>query len=284
MENLAGLINVKVLLLAALIFIPVEQLLPMHDGQKVLRRAWLNDLVYALLNGAIVSFGLAIIITFVLITSNWLVPQGFKAMVAGQPYWLQLIEIIVLADLGFYAVHRLFHAIPALWRFHAVHHSIEEMDWLAAHRVHPLDQILTKGASLIPCFALGFSQWAIIAYFAIYHWHSLMLHANIRLNFGPLSWLVASPEFHHWHHSNRPEAHDKNFAGQIALWDFVFGTAHLPKGEKPGQYGTDEPVPAGYVDQIAYPFRSAPKNPPHGAPGLETTPAAIGDSQREARA
>jgi NAD(P)-dependent dehydrogenase (short-subunit alcohol dehydrogenase family) len=102
---------------------------------------------------------------------------------------------------------------------------------------------------------------AIIAHFAIYHWHSLMLHANIRLNFWPLSWLVASPEFHHWHHSNRPEAHDKNFAGQIALWDFVFGTAH-PKGEKPGQYGTDDPVRATYVEQIAYPLRSAPQSAP----------------------
>jgi len=255
METLVNLFNLKNLLLAALIFIPLEQLLPMHDGQRVLRRAWLNDLVYVLLNGIIVGFGLTVIVMFVAICSEWLVPKAFKEMVAAQPYWLQLIEIVVLADLGFYIVHRLFHTVPALWRFHAVHHSIEELDWLAAHRVHPLDQILTKGASLVPCFALGFSQWAIIVYFALYHWHSLMLHANISLNFGPLRWLVASPEFHHWHHSNRPEAHDKNFAGQVALWDYVFGTAHQPKGEKPGQYGTDEPVPAGYVAQIAYPFR-----------------------------
>jgi len=265
METIASLINLKNLLLAALIFIPIENLLPMHEGQKVLRRAWLNDLVYALLNGIVVGLGLGVIIIFVMVASSWLVPTAFKAAVADQPYWLQLIELIVLGDLGFYSVHRLFHSVPGLWRFHAVHHSIEEMDWLAAHRVHPLDQILTRGASLVPCFALGFSQWAVIAYAALYHWHSLMLHANIRINFGPLRWLVASPEFHHWHHSNRPEAYDKNFAGQFALWDFIFGTAHLPKGQKPGHYGTNDQVPAGYVAQIAYPFRSATEYEPQAA-------------------
>lgn len=280
METLINLFNLKNLLLAALIFIPIEQLLPMHDGQKVLRRAWLNDLVYVLLNGFLISFGLAIIFISVLIASDWLIPKDLKAMVAGQPYWLQLIEIIVLADLGFYAVHRLFHRVPALWRFHAVHHSIEEMDWLAAHRIHPVDQILTKGASLTPCFALGFSQWAMIAYFLLWHWHTLMLHANIRVNFGPLRWLVASPEFHHWHHSNRPEAHDKNFAALVPFWDFVFGTGHLPKGEKPGHYGTDDPIPAGYVEQIAYPFRSAARNAPQAAAIIEPEPAGTAGTQQ----
>lgn len=280
MQALADLFHLETLLLAALIFIPVEQLFPMHEGQKVLRRAWLNDLVYALFNGVVVSLGLAIIVMLVLLASKWLIPADLKAVVASQPYWLQLIEIVVLADLGFYTVHRLFHTIPALWRFHAVHHSIEELDWLAAHRVHPLDQILTKGASLVPCFALGFSQWAIIAYFVLYHWHSLMLHANVRLSFGPLKWLVASPEFHHWHHSNRREAHDKNFAGQLALWDVAFGTAHLPKDEKPGQYGTDDPVPAGYVAQIAYPFRSTSRS----SPAAEPAPAAMSGTPRDVRA
>lgn len=278
METIASLINLKNLLLAALIFIPIENLLPMHEGQKVLRRAWLNDLVYALLNGIVVGLGLGVIIMFVMVASSWLVPAAFKATVASQPYWLQLIELIVLGDLGFYSVHRLFHSVPGLWRFHAVHHSIEEMDWLAAHRVHPLDQILTRGASLIPCFALGFSQWAIIAYAALYHWHSLMLHANIRINFGPLRWLVASPEFHHWHHSNRPEAYDKNFAGQVALWDFIFGTAHLPKGQKPGHYGTNDQIPAGYVAQIAYPFRSATENEPQA--GTEPEAAETASTQQ----
>lgn len=117
-----------------------------------------------------------------------------------------------------------------------------------------MDQIVTKGASLVPCFALGFSEWALLVHFALYQWHSLMLHANISVNFGPLKWLVASPEFHHWHHSNRRHAHNKNFAGQLSIWDVVFGTAHMPHGEKPGDYGVDEVLPDGYVAQMIYPF------------------------------
>jgi sterol desaturase/sphingolipid hydroxylase (fatty acid hydroxylase superfamily) len=207
------------------------------------------------LNGILIRFGLFMAMTLIIVASDWPLLQGFRRAVANQPHWLQAIELIVLADLGFYGAHRLFHAVPFLWRFHAIHHSIEELDWLAAHRVHALDQILTKGASLIPAFALGFSEWAIATYFVLYQWHSLLLHANVRLSFGPLHWLIASPEFHHWHHSKQREAYQKNFAGQLSLWDIVFGTAHMPKGETPNCYGVDEPVPSGYVSQFFYPFR-----------------------------
>ena len=85
------------------------------------------------------------------------VPDAWRTAIAARPIWLQVITVVIIADLGFYLAHRLFHAVPWLWHFHAVHHSIEEMDWLAAHRVHPVDQIVTKGASLVPVFVLGFS-------------------------------------------------------------------------------------------------------------------------------
>jgi sterol desaturase/sphingolipid hydroxylase (fatty acid hydroxylase superfamily) len=251
---LVQLVHFKVLLLAILVFVPFEQILPMHAEQKIFRRGWLNDLVYFLLNGIVVRVGLFAVVLLIMAASDAL-PSGLREAVASQPHWLQAVELIVLSDLGFYSVHRLFHTVPFLWRFHAIHHSIEELDWLAAHRVHPVDQILTKGASLIPCFALGFSEWAIGAYFLLYHWHSLLLHANVRLGFGPLRWLVASPEFHHWHHSKQHQARDKNFAGQVPLWDLVFGTMYLPKEIRPSQYGLDEPLPAGYVAQFFHPFR-----------------------------
>jgi len=242
-------------LLLIIIFVPLERLLAMHPHQGVFRRGWWNDLIYVIVNGWLIKFGVVAVVVLGIVATESIVPRSLRDLVGAQPYWLQTVQVLVLGDLGFYLVHRSFHAVPWLWRFHAVHHSIEELDWLAAHRVHPLDQILTKSGSLIPCFALGYSEVALAAFAAIYYWHSILLHANVRINFGPLRWLIASPEFHHWHHSDHREAYDRNFAGQFALLDVIFGTAHMTHGQVPTKYGCSDPVPSSYWRQLIYPFR-----------------------------
>lgn len=249
--------DLKRLLLLIVVFVPAEQLLALRRGQKLFRRGWANDLLYYFANGPIISFGVTVIILGTIVAAEWVVPQSIRSTVASQPYWLQILEVILLADMGFYIAHFAFHKVPWLWKFHAVHHSIEELDWLAAHRVHPVDQIITKGVSLLPVFALGFSGVAIATFGLIYSWHSILLHANVKISFGPLRWLVASPEFHHWHHANHREAYDKNFAGQLSVLDVVFRTAYMPKGQMPSRYGTDDPVPRTYLSQLMYPFRQA---------------------------
>ena len=265
----------KGFLLLAVIFIPLERLLAMHPEQALFRRGWRNDLIYVLFNGGLIKFGAAAVIVVGIIFAQAIVPQPFREAVGAQPYWLQVLQVLVIADLGFYLVHRMFHSVPWLWKFHAVHHSIDELDWLAAHRVHPIDQILTKSGSLLPCFALGYSEVALATFAMLYHWHSILLHANLRINFGPLRWLIASPEFHHWHHSDHREAYDKNFAGQFAFLDVLFGTAHMTKDETPSKYGCSDPVPRTYWRQLAYPLRQwlparCPPDPSTGAfPGAE---------------
>ena len=251
---LADLLSIKGVLLAAIIFMPLQLVVPMHTEQKQFRKGWKNDLIYLFLNSILIRAGLTLAIGLIIAISEEVIPLAFKEWIASHPSWIQVIELIVLADLGFYSAHRLFHTVPFLWRFHAVHHSSENLDWLAAYRVHPVDQILTKGLSLVPCFALGFSEWAIAAFSIIYHWHSLLLHANVKLNLGALRWLVTTPDVHHWHHSNQPEAHNKNYAAQMPLWDLIFGTAYMPKAQRPICYGTSELIPKTYLKQIAYPF------------------------------
>jgi sterol desaturase/sphingolipid hydroxylase (fatty acid hydroxylase superfamily) len=134
------------------------------------------------------------------------------------------------------------------------------MDWLAAHRVHPVDQILTKAASLLPVFALGFSEAAIAIFAFTYQWQSVLIHANLKLDFGPLKWLVASPQFHHWHHANEKAAFDKNFAGQLPFLDALCGTLFMPE-RMPSKYGIDYPVPALYHEQLTYPLRPESRTP-----------------------
>lgn len=247
------LIDFKAVLVIALIFIPLEQLLPLHGEQSATRRHWLNDVFYLLFNGIVIKAGMLLVVGVAMLIVQRFVPEALTATVQSQPLWLQAIEALLIADIGFYLAHRAFHAVPFLWRFHAIHHSIEEMDWLAAHRVHPVDQILTKSASFLPLFALGFSGEAVLIYVLIYQWQSVFIHSNTRIRFGPLKWLIASPQFHHWHHANERQAFDKNFAAQLPLLDLIGGTLFMPQ-RMPERYGVDEPVPQLYHQQLIYPF------------------------------
>jgi sterol desaturase/sphingolipid hydroxylase (fatty acid hydroxylase superfamily) len=259
----------KGLLLIAFVFVPLERMLARHPEQRVFRRGWMNDTIYLLLNGQFTSFCVGVLIVGMTMAAGWLVPVSVRAAAAGQPYWVQIVEVIVLADTGVYFAHRAFHAVPWLWKFHAIHHSSEELDWLAAFRVHPLDQLVTKGFSLLPVFTLGFSDVAIGAYMILYGWQSVLNHANMRINFGPLRWLLVSPEFHRWHHSRDREARDKNFAATLPLLDALFGTLHMPRGQMPSEYGLDQPIPATYPAQLLYPFRSIPAPEAGPAPSVQ---------------
>jgi sterol desaturase/sphingolipid hydroxylase (fatty acid hydroxylase superfamily) len=254
-DFILSLFDLKTALIMALVFIPLERMVPRRRSQPLRRTAWTNDAVFLVLNGALVRLGLVLGFAAVVKFRSVFMPPAVLAAVGHQPLWLQAIEVFVLADLIYYAVHRLFHEVPFLWRFHAIHHSIEEMDWLASFRIHPLDQIAQAAGSLVPVLALGFSDWVIALYSVIHLWHSLLLHSNVQLRLGRLGLVIATPDFHHWHHSREPEAWDKNFAGQISLFDVIFGTAYLPHGVREIRYGIDEPTPESYVDQLCHPFR-----------------------------
>lgn len=235
------------------IFTPLELLLPAQRGRKLLRPGLGTDLSYFILNAIPISIGLGAIIAGSVLLGHLVVPEAFRSWLAAQPVWLQVLAGTVIADLFFYFGHRLQHEVPWLWDFHSVHHSSEQLDWLAAFRIHPIDQMIEKGSSLVPVFALGFSPAAIFTIAVIYQWQSILIHANVRLPVGWLKWLVATPLFHHWHHARDAAGHNKNFAAQLPLWDLVFGTAHLPDA-MPGSYGIDEPMSGNYLSQLLHPF------------------------------
>lgn len=243
------------ILILACVFIPLERLLPIHADQGTLRRNWANDLFYLLFNGFVVRAGSALLFGAVMAGYRTYISPSDTEWVAGLPIWLQVIAVIVIADTGYYIAHRSFHAVPFLWKFHSVHHSIEEMDWLATHRVHPVDQILSNAMSLLPIYFIGFSPLALAIYLSIYQAQALLVHSNIRINFGPLKYIFASPEYHHWHHANQPEAYDRNFAAQLSIIDVVAGTMFMPK-HRPHTYGLTEQMPAYYHQQLLYPIKA----------------------------
>jgi sterol desaturase/sphingolipid hydroxylase (fatty acid hydroxylase superfamily) len=242
-------------LILACIFIPLERLFPEHADQPTLRRDWANDVLYVMLNGFMIRAGFAVIAGAMM----WAFTQAFGSdpvpFIARLPIWVQVVAILVVHDIGYYIAHRLLHSVPILWRFHVVHHGIAEMDWLASHRVHPIEMIFSNALSLMPIFFLGFSFEAVFIHQLIYQAQTLMLHTNARINFGPLKWIFASPEHHRWHHATDRDSRDHNFAAQLSVIDLIGGTMFMPKERRPEGYGVKEAVPHLLHQQLLYPFK-----------------------------
>ena len=228
----------------------IERFFALHP-RRFRRDRWKTDVVHLLVNNILISVGLVVALIALIVAVRPAVSPDLQAGIMSQPGWLQFVEAVLVADLAQYWAHRMTHQVPFLWRFHKVHHSIEEMDWLAAGRLHPLDSIFTRAVTVLPLYVLGFTRETFGIYLGFTALHAVFIHANVRFRFGPLKWLTATPEFHHWHHAYAPA--DKNFAGNLPLLDVVFGTCHLPN-HMPEAYGIGEPAPAGYVSQLKWPF------------------------------
>jgi sterol desaturase/sphingolipid hydroxylase (fatty acid hydroxylase superfamily) len=239
------------LLFLMVLFGPLEAAFPARPGQRFFRPGWLTDLCfllgqYLVWNGVV--FG---VLKFM---SGWLggvVPHPFREAVASQPWWLQAVEVIVLSDFCVYWGHRLQHRVPLLWRFHSIHHSAEHLDWLAAHREHPLDTIYTLTLINLPAFVLGFDLSLLTGLIAFRGLWAIYIHSNVRLPLGPLRMIVGAPELHHWHHDRDRNA--GNYANISPLMDLLFGTYRCPDHE-PEEFGIGEPIVQNYWGQMLHPF------------------------------
>jgi lathosterol oxidase len=240
------------LLVLALVFVPLERAFGLARAQRILRDGWRTDLAHFFVSHLLVGALALLTIAPATVLLGGVVSPRLQAAVGAAPLPLQVALAILCSDLVQYATHRAFHALPALWRFHAIHHSARAMDWLAGSRLHLVDVIATRATGFAPLFLLGISRPALTIYLVLVSFQAVFLHANLRLRFGPLRWLIATPEFHHWHHAQAPV--DKNFAVHVPLIDRVFGTAWLPGGF-PERYGiAGDPVPNGWWPQLRWPF------------------------------
>jgi sterol desaturase/sphingolipid hydroxylase (fatty acid hydroxylase superfamily) len=241
------------ILVLAMLFVPLERLFARRTEQPIFRPGWLTDLLHFGVSHLLVQATVLLTLVPAAMFFKWAVHPAIQDAVASQPVVLQFVEVVVVADLAEYAVHRLVHAVPFLWRFHAVHHSSEAMDWLAGSRMHLVDVVVTRALAFVPLYVLGFEPGAVYAYLVFVSFHAVFVHANVRFRFGILEQIVGTPKFHHWHHATTPV--DKNFAIHLPVIDRIFGTYHVPQ-EFPTTYGiTGNPVPHGYGAQLLWPFR-----------------------------
>jgi len=243
------------LLLTAFVFAPMERAFPLRPEQGPFRRGWTTDLAHFFVSHLLVQVSLFMTLVPARVLLGWALSPEWRLLVAAQPLPVQFLEIVVAADLTEYAVHRLFHRLPFLWRFHAIHHSAPAMDWLAGSRLHLVDILLTRGLTFVPIFVMGFAESAVYAYLVFVSFHAVFIHANVRFDFSWIEDWMATPRFHHWHHSSAAEAVDRNFAVHLPAIDRIFGSYYAPEGRWPEAYGTlADKVPEGYLEQAWWPF------------------------------
>src|SRR6187402_629002 len=205
------------LILLAVIFVPLERLFALHPRHGP-RAGLATDLGFYFLNSLLPALLIGVPMAALVTVAHRIVPGVFYIWVAALPLWLQLVAAFLIGELGFYWGHRIAHVSPLLWRFHAVHHAPEALDWLINTRTHPVDMVFTRLCGLAPLYLLGLAgrgaadgNMAAILLVLVGTIWGFFLHANVKWRLGPIEHLFASPRFHHWHHT-RSGPIDRNFA------------------------------------------------------------------------
>lgn len=245
-----------VVLLLLVAVVPFERLFPRHRDQAFRRPQLAGDIAHALVSPLTQLMTVFVAVPIALVSLAWLPGLAIRPIVAMIPPVAVPIVAVLLFDLVIYWTHRWGHEVPFFWRFHAIHHSTEHLDWVSGFRNHPFD-----GVFLAPAFAFllaaGFDAEVAGILVVVQIITGLFLHANVRWRWRPLHRVVITPEFHHWHHSNEADAHCSNYSVFLPVWDIAFGTYFMPKDRHPAVYGVDEEIPVGMVPQLIHPIRGA---------------------------
>jgi len=245
----------------SLAFVVFERLFPWRAGQALLRPGWARDLGFLAWNGHLYSLLTAGV-------NGWLAAQATGLLqkaglrldvspLAGWPFWVQGVALLVVADFLQWCVHNLLHRVPALWTFHKVHHAITTMDFVGNFRFHWMEIVVYKSALWLPLALLGASgEAAFVVALVSTVWGDLN-HANLNLGLGPLGRVFNSPRMHLWHHDQSDEGGTaKNFGIVLSLWDHLFGTAYWPRDRSPARLGYPgiEEMPGGLLAELAWPL------------------------------
>ena len=239
------------------IYVPLEWAAPAWPNQARVRRHTLTDLAFFLgqhlVFAALASMAIA---ELARLQHGWSALAALRAQFRTQPLALQGIEAVLLGDLCAYWGHRLQHHSDFLWRFHAVHHTSEELDFLAAHREHPLDGLYTQTIINLPALVLGLRLDLMVGIVAFRALWAIFIHSNARIPLGPLRVLLGAPDLHHWHHAKQRDV--GNYANLGPWVDWLFGTYHRPAHE-PDELGIEQDHPRDYIGLLLYPFQRTPR-------------------------
>lgn len=238
---------------SAFVFMAWEKLYPKYKEQVILRKEWGLDLLYFCVNHLVISL-IIIYANYHASHFNWAISPDVQQSIQSMPVWLQFVLVLVAADFVLYWEHRMYHEVKVLWPVHAVHHSVEQLDWLASSRGHLIQVFSERAMVVVPLYLLGFDQSAMDAYVTFAALQAILIHCNIGHSFGFLRFIFVTPQFHHWHHSSEKPAIDTNYSAHLVLFDKLFGTYHMPNKHWPAEYGTTVRLPRTYMAQTLYPI------------------------------
>jgi sterol desaturase/sphingolipid hydroxylase (fatty acid hydroxylase superfamily) len=247
------------LLLMTVIFIPLELFFPKNLEQTKFHEEWRTDLTYFVISHLFIQFFGIVTQKPAVLFFGWIGMDKVHLWVQALPFIPALFLAFFTTDLFQYWAHRFFHTRVYLWRFHSIHHSTQNMDWLAGSRTHFMDIFFTRAMTFIPLYVLGFSTTVFNVYIIFIAIHAVLIHANTRINFGFLKYIFTTPQYHHWHHCEDPKYYGHNFASIFPFIDVIFGTYYLPGKEWPAGTGVHESqYPKGFLRQSIYPFTKSP--------------------------
>ncbi|HZL91414.1 MAG TPA: sterol desaturase family protein [Pirellulaceae bacterium] len=186
---------------------------------------WLSNLTLATLNSLLVR---VLVPISAVSLAAWLTEKHWGLLrLLPLPGWVSLVLAVAVLDLAIYFQHRLFHAVPLLWRLHLVHHADLDFDVTTGLRFHTVEILLSALIKLAAVAALGPSPWAVLAFEVLLNCTSMFNHSNVLLP-APLDRalraIVVTPEMHRVHHSTIPTETNSNFGFNLPWWDFLFRT------------------------------------------------------------
>jgi len=253
----------------------LELLWPAMKQQKVFSRALAQDFVWFNVDG-VYKMALLPLYTGLLKMGYDKVTGGFAFRQSDAwPVVVTVVAAFLLSDFLSWFHHWVRHKVTALWQFHVIHHSQREMNLFTDLRIHGVEYLVSHTISFIPLFLFPLDYPTIMGYGAVRIWHTRLIHANVRTNFGPLGHIFVSPQFHRIHHSIELRHRDLNFGVALTIWDRLFGTMYRGRDEYPetGVDGVDFVPPArlspkawtvSLIEQIIYPFRQLWRGTPSG--------------------
>lgn len=244
------------LLFSSVVIFFFEYYMPFNMEWKPGKKDWINDAIYfvfiqSLLSKALVWLTVVFLMAFLannnlILTTIW--PQNL-------PIAVQVILVILISDFLRYWLHRLSHTIPFLWRFHAVHHSVDKLYWLNTSRFHPIEKALQFSLDVLPFMLIGVSQEVIALHFVLYAVNGSFQHCNIIIKYGWLNYVVSSGDLHRWHHSREIDESNNNYGNNVIIWDLIFGSFFLPKDRVVEELGLkNKEYPSDFLNQMKTPF------------------------------